>query len=361
MKKAIAILLAFTMMFSFAACGETAGASQTSAVVKEETKDAAAETKEESVEAETEEPEVTEAAAEEPAAEAEEEADEEEAEPEDVLLQVGDTAEGEICAITVNSVEYVNKIENGLKFEMWSPAVQENYQDVYAEEGYSIVKISYHIDYSGKESGFFTLGIELDYDDGYTFNTNVSHLEPKAESGVGFKKTYDFPTYNSFTVEDPLNYKGEDAEAYIVVNDVVLTDTDKSLVMRISIPTAPDTLEQTSYGEIQSYDYKQSDAEIFTYDLRSVEFDLTAAAEAEGPAEDERVELTGKVIGPNPHNPSLNEKYGNNSWDIKFGDNPVRKLVFFQEDVDVTPYIGKEITFSFTYDDGNCVDAFIVE
>ena len=71
--------------------------------------------------------------------------------------------------------------------------------------------------------------------------------------------------------------------------------------------------------------------------------------------------MTGKLIGPNPHNPSLNEKYGNNSWDIKFGDNPVRMLVFFQEDVDVEPYIGKEITFSFVYDDGNCVDAFIVE
>ena len=184
---------------------------------------------------------------------------------------VGDTAEGEICSVTVNSVEYVDKIENGLKFEMWSPAVQTNYQDITAEEGYSIVKISYHIDYKGKEKGRFTLSFELDYDDGYTFDTGVNHVVPKAESGVGFEKTYDFLTDNSFEVDDPLNYKGEDAIAYIIVNNVALTDTEKPLVMRVGIPVAPDTLEPDGFGnEI----YTQNDTETFTYDLRTIEFDI---------------------------------------------------------------------------------------
>ncbi|MBR0397133.1 MAG: hypothetical protein IJI10_02585 [Eubacterium sp.] len=107
--------------------------------------------------------------------------------------------------------------------------------------------------------------------------------------------------------------------------------------------------------------YVQGEADIFTYDLRTVTFDLSSkSAEGEEP-ENERYEKTGTVIGPNPHNPSLNEKYGNNSWDIKYGDNPVRELVFFRDDIDVSAYIGKEVTFSFVYGDNHAVDAYIVE
>lgn len=273
------------------------------------------------------------------------------------LLTVGETAHGKIIDITVTSVEYVNKIENGLEFYMWSPAERRDYQDVTAEAGYSIIKISYHVDYHGKESGRFTPSFEINYDDGYSFTTAISHANPKPEGGIGFEKKYAFSSNLGFDVDDPLSFTGEDAIAYIVVNDEVLTETEKSLVMNIAIPKTPDTLEDKAAGDLTVQEYVQGETETFTYDLRSVEFDLTSKP-AEG---DARYEKTGKVIGPNPHNPSLNEKYGNNSWDIKYGDNPVRELVFFRDDVDVNAYVGKEVTFSFIYGDNYAVDAYIVE
>lgn len=58
-------------------------------------------------------------------------------------LKVGDTAKGQLFDVTIQSVEPVEKIENGFVRHMWSPAEKTNYQDITAEEGYSIVKITY--------------------------------------------------------------------------------------------------------------------------------------------------------------------------------------------------------------------------
>lgn len=269
------------------------------------------------------------------------------------VLAVGEKAHSDICDVTVTSVECVGKIEDGLKFSMWSPANQTSYQDVFADAGYSIIKIGYHVDYTGKETGRFSLGFELDYDDGYIFTTGANHLVPATESGVGFKKTYTFLTDNSFTVEDALSYKGEDMVAYVAVNEVALTDTDKPFVLRVKIPTEPNIKKTDPYGV--SVTEEQGNVETFTFDLRTVE--LTISAEAGN----ERFEKTGKVMGMNNGLPSLNKIYGNNSWAIKYGDNPVRETVFFREDIDVSAYVGKEITFSFVYGDNHAVDAYIVE
>ena len=162
-----------------------------------------------------------------------------------------------------NIREYVDKIENGLLFHMWSPAEQTNYQDVTAETGYSIIKISYRFDYKGKERGVFPLNFELDYDDGYIFTTEANHFMPAPEGGIGYSKTYDFLTTNSFEIDDPLNFIGEDAVTYIVVNDIVITDTEKPLVLKIEIPISPDTIKT------------QGDTESVIYDLRSIEFNNT--------------------------------------------------------------------------------------
>ena len=271
-----------------------------------------------------------------------------------VVLAVGEKAHGDICDVTITSVECVDKIENGLEFSMWSPANQTSYEDVFADDGYSIIMIEYHVDYAGKATGRFSLDFELDYDDGYIFTPNTNNLVPATESGVGFEKTYTFSTDNSITVEDALSYKGEDAVTYVVVNDVALTDTDKPFVLRVGIPTEPDTQKTDSYGILT---YVQGNAETFTFDLRTVE--LTISSEAGN----KRFEKTGTVVGMNNGLPSLNEIYGDNSWAIKYGDNPVRETVFFREDVDVSAYIGEEITFSFVYGDGDNhpVDAYIVE
>ncbi|MBR6259601.1 MAG: hypothetical protein IKR21_05255, partial [Oscillospiraceae bacterium] len=123
MKKAITILLALLMVLSLAACGDDSSTTNTSAATS------------------TENTPATETAG--------------QSNTEITLLNVGDTAQGDICDVTVTSVEYVDKIENGLLFHMWSPAEQTNYQDVTAETGYSIIKISYRFDYKGKERGVF--------------------------------------------------------------------------------------------------------------------------------------------------------------------------------------------------------------
>lgn len=269
------------------------------------------------------------------------------------VLAVGEKAHSDICDVTVTSVECVGKIEDGLKFSMWSPANQTSYEDVFADAGYSIIKIGYHVDYTGKETGRFSLRFELDYDDGYIFTTGANHLVPATESGVGFEKTYTFLTDNSFTVEDALSYKGEDVVTYVAVNEVALTDTDKPFVLRVKIPTEPNIKKTDPYGV--SVTEEQGNVETFTFDLRTVE--LTISAEAGN----ERFEKTGKVMGMNNGLPSLNKIYGNNSWAIKYGDNPVRETVFFREDIDVSAYVGKEITFSFVYGDNHAVDAYIVE
>ena len=131
--------------------------------------------------------------------------------------------------------------------------------------------------------------------------------------------------------------------------------------MIIGLPTAPDALEP-SVTNSGSYTYKQGEAETFIFDLRSVEFKTESESTGDEQAESARLEKTGKLIGPNYGLPSLNEIYGNNSWAIKYGDNPVRETVFFREDIDLMDYIGEEITFSYIFSkDGHAIDAYIVE
>ena len=319
MKKVILILLALVMVLSLCACGGTTEPEPTLEPTPEATP-----------------------------------------EPEETILKVGDTAKGEICDVTVTSVENLNKIENGLLFHMWSPAERTDYQDVTAENGYSIIKISYHFDYKGKESGRFSVNFVIDYDDGYLFTSGANHLMPAAESGIGFERTYDFLATNIFEIDDPLNYKGEDAVTYIVVNDTVITEVEKELLLKVDVPTLPDTYEPMpgGIGLVET----QADAQTYTFDLRSVDFDISLVNAADVQEEPARYENTGTVVGPNNGLPSLNEIYGDNSWAIKHGDNPVRETVFFREDVDLWDRLGDEITFSYIYsDDGHAIDAYIVE
>lgn len=103
----------------------------------------------------------------------------------DTLLSIGDTAEGSSCSVTVTSVEFVDKIENGFLEHMWSPTTRDTYKDVTAEEGYAIVKISYHFDYTGKESGAIPISFVLNYDDGYTFEGGYIFSEGYSTNGAG--------------------------------------------------------------------------------------------------------------------------------------------------------------------------------
>ena len=145
-------------------------------------------------------------------------------------LKVGDTAKGQLFDITIQSVEPVEKIENGFVRHMWSPAEKTNYQDITAEEGYSIVKITYSYSYNGKEGGEFGFDLTLDYDNGYMFDGFGGHALPTIDSGtkVGFEEYYDTGVLGSFAVDDPLTFKGAEAFKYIIVNNEVLSNTDAS-------------------------------------------------------------------------------------------------------------------------------------
>lgn len=188
---------------------------------------------------------------------------------------IGNTAQGSVCDITITSVEYVDKIENGYLFNMWSPGTEKTYKDVTAEEGYSIAKISYHFDYTGKTQGEVELSFAIDYDNGYTFESQqIGHLEPAMSSGIGFEGKYIFNTYHNFYIDDPLGHKGEDGVAYIIVNNAVVENTDKPCVLNVSstlkefndeLVIGPDMYNQPISDEMF---YNVLSSETLTFNLR---------------------------------------------------------------------------------------------
>lgn len=189
-------------------------------------------------------------------------------EPKDTLLKVGDTAQGQMFDVTVKSVEYIDSIPNGFLLDMWSPAVKQTYQDVTAEEGFTIVKITYSFTYNGKDTGEFYFGLTLDYDDGYTFNGLGEHALPAVTTGqkVGFEEKYVTGEKTHFSVSDPLTYKGDEGVKYIIVNDEVISNTDKPFVLKIDVPTSMWDWEADEWGGYTLEE--QSEAEIFVFDLR---------------------------------------------------------------------------------------------
>ena len=198
MKKILALLLALILVLSLAACGEKT--TPTEAITEETT----------------------------------------ETEPEETIFKVGDTAQGQICNITIQSVEYVDNIKDGFCIDMWSPTTKTTYKDLTAEEGYSIVKISYVFDYTGKETGELKVGFTIDYDDGYTFDGLGGHALPEITNTpkVGFEEKYTTGAKNYYNIEDALAFKDEEAIYYIIVNDEVKENTDKSLVLKVDAPTS---------------------------------------------------------------------------------------------------------------------------
>lgn len=183
-------------------------------------------------------------------------------------LKVGDTAKGQLFDVTIQSVEPVEKIENGFVRHMWSPAEKTNYQDITAEEGYSIVKITYSYSYNGKEAGEFGFDLTLDYDNGYMFDGFGGHVLPTIDSGakVGFEEYYDTGVLGSFAVDDPLTFKGAEAFKYIIVNNEVLSNIDKPLVLKVGIPSSAWDWTPDGFGNYVLG--PQSEPETFTFNLR---------------------------------------------------------------------------------------------
>ena len=195
-------------------------------------------------------------------------APETEAPTESSELKVGDTAAGQLFDITIQSVEPIEKIENGYVWHMWSPAEKTTYGDITAAEGYSIVKITYAYSYNGKEAGEFGFEISLDYDDGYTFDGLGGHALPALDNTakIGFEEYYDIGTAATFQINDPLAFTGGENVEYIIVNNEVLTNTDKPFVLKVGIPTAAWEWVSEGYGYVLMP--PQSEPETFIYNLR---------------------------------------------------------------------------------------------
>lgn len=174
--------------------------------------------------------------------------------PEDAILNVSDIAKGKICNVTVTAAEYVDVIEDGYKEDLWGYGGEIKYQDVVANEGYSILKISYKLDYTGKEKGLSTIDFEIDYDDGYIFSGHDGHGSPTIGGLTsGFTKSYTFRSNITIDVDDPLTFQNTSGCVYIFVNEEVKNNTAKPCVLRITMPTS-----LTS----------DSEEETFTYNLR---------------------------------------------------------------------------------------------
>lgn len=183
-------------------------------------------------------------------------------------LKVGDTAAGQLFDVTIHSVEPVDGIENGFVRHIWNPVEETTYQDITAEEGYTIIKITYSYSYNGKETGYFGFDLTLDYDNGYTFDGFGGHALPAIDSGtkIGFEEYYDTGTLDTFTIDDPLTFEGGEAVKYIIVNNEVLSNTDKAFVLKVAIPTSAwdFTTDEWGIGVLEP----QSEPEIFIYNMR---------------------------------------------------------------------------------------------
>ena len=185
-------------------------------------------------------------------------------------LKVGDTASGKLFDITIQSVETVDKIKNGFVKHVWSPVEDTTYRDITAKEGYTIVKITYSYKYKGKEKGDFKFELSLDYDDGYVFDSFGGHALPALDNTikVGFEEYYDTGTLGSFSIDDPLTFAGGEGHKYIFVNNEVLSDTDKALVLKVDVPTSAWAYSVDEFGVDYGVLSPQSEPETFIYNLR---------------------------------------------------------------------------------------------
>lgn len=217
MKKYLSLILAVIMLLSLAACsgngGQTANATQ------------------EPTEAPTAEP------------------------TEEPMLKIGDTYSGEIVDITINSVSYIDKIENGI-YRSFGPYNSKNKSlSILAEEGYSFVKIDFSYNYHGKTTGTYWFLFYLDYDDGYTFGSLKDHSKNTPSSGVGFSEYYTInKSHTSITVDDPLTDNHGTATAYLVINNSAI-NTDKPLVIKTLVPKVLST--NSSGPDQNSISYEQ--------------------------------------------------------------------------------------------------------
>ena len=159
----------------------------------------------------------------------------------DGLYQIGDTAEGAQFSFTLDAIRNLKYIEGGrLNHATESSTGKEKLvrHDVEPKEGYTILRLQFTVGYSGKEKQNIDLKncLTLDYDDGYTF-TPAAWNEPMPTTQDAFSGYYDFNDGDlELNISDPLGYKAELRTVYIFVNNEVVEQVDKPLVLKVDLP-----------------------------------------------------------------------------------------------------------------------------
>ena len=222
MKKFASLLLAALLLLPLIACG---GA-------KEPEAPAAVETEAPQAGAEEPTPEPTEEPTPEP--------------PQEVVYQIGETAKGELFNVRLDAVVFLRAIENGRATTTYdqSGGSSDKVYDAVPTEGYTVAGIVMTFSYNGKQRSELDLerNLVLDYDDGYTFspipwNEHMPTTQDQYSGYYRFNKDDDL----RITVSDPLSFQETTTVFYIFMNDVVRTDTEKPLLLKIDLPTADGT------------------------------------------------------------------------------------------------------------------------
>ena len=152
------------------------------------------------------------------------------------LPKVGDTVNGELFDFTLDSAQFVDSIPRGLLYYYGA----YEYKPVTAKPGYTIIQIDLSLSYKGKAAMKFPLDISLDFDNGYVFTTDVNgHAEPEEAPSAIPVSVY---TFNGrlIDISDPLSFGGVKGTFYFFVNDSVKTETNKPLVLKVTLPTNDD-------------------------------------------------------------------------------------------------------------------------
>ena len=225
MKKLTALLLVALMLLPATACGGANEPGAPAASVTEAPQEAA-EAPAEPTEAPTPEPT-------------------EEPTPEEVIYQIGETAKGELFNVRLDAVVFLRAVENGRATTIYnqSGASSDKVYDAVPMDGYTVAAVVLTFSYNGKQRSELNLrsALVLDYDDGYTFSP-IPWNESMPTTQDQYSGYYRFNHDDlQVVVSDPLSFQETTKIVYIFMNDVVRTETEKSLLLKLDLPTADGT------------------------------------------------------------------------------------------------------------------------
>lgn len=185
--------------------------------------------------------------------------------PKEVVYEIGETANGELFNVRLDSFRFLRKIHYGKAIKVYSGNnVHYDPITVVPVDGYTIAEITLTVTYNGKQGNKLDLekALLLDYDDGYTFRPieSNSNMPTTSDSTVGYYLFNDRESDFLIDVSNPLSFKGEEKTIYIFANDVVKTEKDKTLLLKLTLPTETGTEEVVFNARVTESEEEQKEA-----------------------------------------------------------------------------------------------------